>query len=1037
MFRAPNPFFVLFPVILTAAFCTGDASAREGTVTVTIPTGSYEIGQTAGGHTVKAEGFGRCLVAGKPDLPAKIFAIAIPPGATVAGVTFDAGETITLPGVYRVRPCALPRVMGEEDPLLYKRDLETYEANHESVYGSDDPYPSRIVEFVGRAGYRKYNLADVRVAPFVYNPASGRLAYHPEITLHVHYDLPDLIPAESIVHDDVPATERRARRIVYNYDQAQAWHSPTPASRGRDTNDFVILTPSHLTDAVQPIVDWETAKGRQVRVVTTSYISYHSTGYDFAEKIRNFLRDHFPSSSWGIRDLLIVGHYDDVPIRRVFQDVGYGMPETDFYYSELSYPDNQSWDIDQNRCWGEDTDPNDFYGEVIVGRIPWSDPDIVEAICKKTVAFELNCDPAYKRNALLLGAYFWADTDSAVLMEMKADPLWNSWMADWTTKRLYEQNNDYYSYYPCDMDLNEQNAVTSWSQGRYAFANLAGHGSPYSCHILGMGAPPFVQNASCGALNNDFPSVVFANACSTSDTDYDNLGRQMLKDGAVGFLGATKVSFGVYGWCDPYHGCGSSMDYFFTTLFTAGNNTQGEALALTIDFMYQNNLFYFVKYELFEWASIWGSPSVSLAPQGALTIVEPADRPEGTHPPGLESPMTLKIVSGNETYVPGTGLLHYRFDPNDPFAQAALTGTGDDYYEVVLPATGGGDLPEFYFSADGDGGTTVFLPADAPNEVYSFRVALTDVIMKDDFEDDTGWTTVDENIENGEWERADPDWTGAQPEDDHSEVGSLCFVTGKEGVSAGFDDLDGGPTRLISPDLDLSDGDAELAFYLWFYHTDYGIQQPLEIHLSNDSGTTWTKAIDVTHHAGWKLTALTVSEYVTPTANVRIRLSAVDNPNDDVVEALIDDFMILRYNDDPTLWADRYTLPAAEGGRVNFSIEAGVDNGGRVYYLLGSTSGTSPGTVLSDGTVLPLNWDSFTDSVWQNMNNDMFLKFNDYLDGDGSATATFDTLGAIDPSMIGKKVSFAYAVGPEPWFTSNPITLDLLPCEHVDKVIPE
>lgn len=1032
MFRAPNPILVLVPVILVAFIFAGDASARDGRVTVTVSAGSYQIAQTDRGHTVKADGFGRCLVSGKPDLPAKIFAIAIPPGAAVAGVTFDMGEAVVLPGVFRVAPCAMPRVTGEEDPALYARDRKVYETNYASVYGSDDAYPSRSVELVGRAGYRKYNLADVRVAPFVYNPLSGTLTFHPEITLHVHYDLPDAIVAGSIVHDNLPATEVRARRIVYNYDQAQEWYTPDRAARGKEVNDFVIITLSHLTDAVQPLVDWESSKGRKVRVVTTSYVSYHSTGYDFAEKIRNFLRERFPSSGWGIRDVLIVGDYDDVPMRRCFQDVGYGMPETDFYYSELSLPDNQSWDIDQDRCWGEDTDPNDFYGEVDVGRIPWSDADVVEAICKKTIAFEKNCDPAYKKNALLLGAFFWADTDNAVLMEIKSDPAWNAWMADWTTTRLYEQNSDHYSYYACDIDLNEQNAVTAWSEGKYSFVNLAGHGSPYSSHILGMGAPPFIQNASTGALNNDYPSVVVANACSTCDTDYDNLGRQMLKDGAVGYLGATKVAFGIYGWSDPYHGCGSSMDYFFTTAFTAGTRSQGESLLLTVDHMYSNGLFYYVKYEIFEWSSLWGVPSLSLVPQGALSLVEPADRPEGIHPPGLAFPMKLKIVSGNETYVPGSGQLHYRFSPNDPFDQVAMTEMNDDMYKAVLPATGAGDLPEFYFSAEGDGGTTVLLPADAPGEVYSFRVALVDVVWSDDFEDDTGWTTIDENIENGEWERADPEWTGAQPGDDHSKKGSFCFVTGREGVSTGYDDLDGGPTRLISPDLDLSGGDADLAFYLWFYHTDYGTQQPLEIHLSNDSGVTWTKAMDVTHHAGWKLISLTVSDYVAPTANVRIRFTAVDNPNDDVVEALVDDFMILRYVDEPTLWADCYALPADGGGQVNFSLEAGVDNGDRFYFLLGSTSGTAPGYVLPDGAVLPLNWDSFTDLVWQYMNTKMFVNFKDYLDANGSGTATFDTLGPINPSMIGTRVSFAYGVGPDPWFPSNPITLDLLPCEPVD-----
>ena len=232
------------------------------------------------------------------------------------------------------------------------------------------------------------------------------------------------------------------------------------------------------------MVDWEISKGRTVEVVTTSWISSNYAGYDLAEKIRNFLRDKYPSEEWGIEDVLLIGHYDDVPMRRCDQDLGYGEPETDFYYAELSLPDDQSWDDDEDHNYGEDSDPIDFYNEINVGRIPWSGSSTVQSICEKSVAYELNEDLTFKKNILLLGAFFWDDdpnprTDNAVLMEYKVDSDLHPWMSDWTMTRMYEQG---YSLFPMDYDLTHSNVVSVWSSGTFGFVNWAGHGSPTACY---------------------------------------------------------------------------------------------------------------------------------------------------------------------------------------------------------------------------------------------------------------------------------------------------------------------------------------------------------------------------------------------------------------------------------------------------------------------------------------------------------------------------------------------------------------------------
>jgi hypothetical protein len=485
------------------------------------------------------------------------------------------------------------------------------------------------VEFVRPAGFRKYNLADVRVTPFSYKPISGELTYYSEITVTVSYTFPEGFNSQEIMVDNVESFEQRASEFIHNYDQTKDWYPTSPS--GRETYDYVIITTDALTSSVTSLVDWEETKGRSVKVVTTSWIDSQYSGYDLAEKMRNFLRDKYPSGQWGIKFVCLIGSYDDVPIRLTHQNVGYGAPETDFYHAELSKSDSQSWDADGDHRYGEDSDPIDFYAEVYVGRIPWSDASTVQSICEKSAAYEQNEEASYKKNILLLGAFFWWNTDNAVLMEYKTDDSMHPWMSDWTMTKLYEEGD---SSYPMDYNLDYDNVETVWSSGTFGFVNWAGHGSPTACYEY-YPSQPFVDTDTCLSLNDEYPAIVFADACSNSDTEYENIGQMMLKQGAVGFLGSTKVAFGMPAWTNPMSGSSQSLDYWFTTGCTEGILTQGESHQIALQNMYENGLWYYEKFEHFEWGALWGNPDLKMGeigsgnPPGAPAISGPANGKPG------------------------------------------------------------------------------------------------------------------------------------------------------------------------------------------------------------------------------------------------------------------------------------------------------------------------------------------------------------------------------------------------------------------------
>jgi hypothetical protein len=593
---------------------------EDGEIVTSIPVGSYEIESTDQGDIVTVEDFGRLLIPGKPDLPTKIFAIAIPPSAQYVDISYDTGERIELPGEYNVMPIPLPQVIGVEDPEVREKEDQVYNENYEITYNIDKTYPASIVEFERTAGFRKYNLVDVRVNPFSYKPLSGKLTYYPDITVYISYTFPEGYDPTEIMFDEVESFEQRASEFILNYEVAKDWYPTSPS--GRSIYDYVIITLDSLTSSVNDLVDWEESKGKSVNVVTTSWINSNYNGYDLAEKIRNFLRDKYPSNEWGIEYVCLIGDYDDVPIRLTAQNVGYGRPETDFYYAELSYPDSQSWDANGNHRYGETYgDPVDFYAEVYVGRIPWSDSNTIESICQKSATYEQTDDPSYKKNILLLGAFFWWNTDNAVLMEYKTNDNIHPWMSEWTMTKMYEQGQ---SSYPMDYNIDYDNVKNIWSSGTFAFVDWAGHGSPTACYEY-YPSQPFVDTDTCNYLNDDYPAIVFADACSNSDTNYDNIGKMMLKQGAVGFLGSTSVAFGMPAWTNPMSGSSQSLDYWFTTGCTEGILTQGESHQQALQNMYENDLWYYPKLEHFEWGALWGNPDLTM---GEIVTNKPPANPQ-------------------------------------------------------------------------------------------------------------------------------------------------------------------------------------------------------------------------------------------------------------------------------------------------------------------------------------------------------------------------------------------------------------------------
>ncbi len=280
-------------------------------------------------------------------------------------------------------------------------------------------------------------------------------------------------------------------------------------------------------------------------------------------------------------------------------------------------------------------------------------------------------------------------------------------------------------------------------------------------------------------------------------------------------------------------------------------------------------------------------------PVFTLDFTFPQGLPEYVAPAGGTRVRVEVTGVGGEVPDPGTGLLHY--NTGGGWESIPLEEISSNVYDIVFPAVDCTDEILYYVSAESIGGMTYTEPWNAPDTYFSAISAYGLIInFEDNFQSNTGWTVENVSVQTGAWERAVPVGSGGERGDPPADAdgSGMCYVTGN-----GYDeDLDGGPTRLISPTFDLTTlPDAYVSYARWFYNDDNDIDRLL-CEISNDDGENWTTMENVSGSSGWKTALFRISDFFTPNDQIRFRFSATDNPNDSVTEAGIDAFFIQSYD---------------------------------------------------------------------------------------------------------------------------------------------
>jgi len=283
-----------------------------------------------------------------------------------------------------------------------------------------------------------------------------------------------------------------------------------------------------------------------------------------------------------------------------------------------------------------------------------------------------------------------------------------------------------------------------------------------------------------------------------------------------------------------------------------------------------------------------------------VTSTYPGGLP-GQVQPDATSPVSVQIIpvfSG--PLDASTAAVYSRIGSSGAFSATAMSASGN-VYSGSLPGVPCGEVIEYYFAIESDSGIEYTVPLGAPATVLSVDVVGQTAVFEDTIETDLGWTSgaPGDDATTGQWERADPQGTAAQPENDHTVGGTQCWITGAQaGTGLGSFDVDGGTTTLVSPVFDATESgglETDISFWVWFSNDTGGNanEDTMPVDISNDGGATW-QPLDVIGAStnGWEERRYRVSDAVTPTDSVRLRFRASDLGDGSLVEAGVDDLSV-------------------------------------------------------------------------------------------------------------------------------------------------
>jgi hypothetical protein len=251
--------------------------------------------------------------------------------------------------------------------------------------------------------------------------------------------------------------------------------------------DLLIIAPQKFVNALQPLVTHKNNVGIRTRLVTLDEV-YHQmfwSGRDKPEKIKYFIKT--AKEEWGITYVMLVGDFQTIPVRYVYNADNNTFWNEPCFISELYYADLydkngdfSSWDISNNGIYGEwygDTAKDsdiDLYPDVYVGRLACRNTAEVKDIVHKIISYETTTfDQGWFKRIVVVGGDTYPATEN---------PNWTGYEGEENTLHVLENMSGFEATKLWTSDgtfTGPKDIIGAVSQG-CGFFYLDGHANAFS-----------------------------------------------------------------------------------------------------------------------------------------------------------------------------------------------------------------------------------------------------------------------------------------------------------------------------------------------------------------------------------------------------------------------------------------------------------------------------------------------------------------------------------------------------------------------------
>ncbi len=366
--------------------------------------------------------------------------------------------------------------------------------------------------------------------------------------------------------NDITEQTNTTKNPYYSYSSNDYLHQ---------TIDEIIITHPDFKEYADELKFHEIMKGYNTKVITTDFIYENYSGHDKPEKIRNCIKDYYENYSTAY--VTIIGDVEYVPIRESVSNSFYysGRVAAEMYYTMLDGDENgnrnsEICEIPPSIYYNPDS--VDLYPDIIVGRIPVNNTDMMKAYLNKLAIFE-NPQNYDIKKALFIGSSISTPTDG--YGQINDEYIINAYIPSYfSTQEVYNPIADTtYNRWSGDILLNTESALNALS-GEYQIVGHIDH-----CYFTWMGSGlktggGTIMNSFINDLTNPFPYVLYSMGCSSNAFDYESISEEFIENthGAIAYIGYTRTA---------YTGQVAQMKEFFNQIFQGKTIGEGFFYSIT------------------------------------------------------------------------------------------------------------------------------------------------------------------------------------------------------------------------------------------------------------------------------------------------------------------------------------------------------------------------------------------------------------------------------------------------------------------------